>query len=102
MRFWMSGACIAPFCKISLALALLGAVAERADAQTSREVQLLVTAESSGESTAPVRLRLRSGNPELLEQAARARHSDGGLDGSLDGSGGDGASLQNPAVTRTP
>jgi hypothetical protein len=144
----MSGSCIATFCKISLAFALLGAVAERADAQRSRdvhltvsalviasatriehaeataigsqvtgpqerEVQLLVTAKSSGESilsivprmegvtidvlgadgeatrvgtggvsvvrtmggreiSAPVRLRLRSGNPELLEQAARA------------------------------
>ncbi len=144
----MSGSCIAPFCKISLAFALLGAVAERAGAQGSRdvhltvsalviasatqiehaeatavgsqvtgsqerEVQLLVTAKSSGESIlsivprvegvtvdvigadgqatrvgtdgvrvvrttggreirAPVRLRLRSENPELLEQAARA------------------------------
>ena len=102
----MSGSCIARFCKISLALALLGAVAERADAQRSREVQLLVTARSSGESilsivprvegvtidvlgadgqatlvgtggvrvlrttggmeiSAPVRLRLRSGNPAV-------------------------------------
>jgi hypothetical protein len=144
----MSGSYIAPFCKISLALALLGAVAERAEAQRSRdvhltvsalviasatriehaeatavgtyvmgpqerEVELLVTAKSSGESilsivprvegvtidvlgadgqatrlgtggvsvvrttggrevSAPVRLRLHSGNPDLLEQAARA------------------------------
>jgi hypothetical protein len=55
----MPGSCIAPFCKISLALALLGAVAERADAQTSRDVHLTVSAMVIASAT-------------RIEQAARA------------------------------